>query len=119
MPAPQQLARTLHYLDRSKTSGAVIMANKALFASTRGPRLADVNVLNHTGAGAYDYFPKHKLAQYAATGCLSNTFYASANEQLETVLKLARELEPEFLAKAAVYARKTGPFNWEGTVAQW
>ena len=84
------------------------MANKTLFAATRGQRLAQVNTVNRTGAGAYDYFPKHKLAQYAATGCLSNTFYASAEEQLETVLKLALELEPEFLAKAAVYARKTG-----------
>ena len=84
------------------------MANKALFASTHGPRRAPVNTFNREGAGAYDYFPKHKLAQYAATGCLSNTFYATAAEQLEMVLRLALELEPEFLAKAAVYARKTG-----------
>lgn len=81
------------------------MANKTLFASTRGPQLAPVDTLNRAGAGAYQYFPKHKLAQYAATGCLSNTFYASADEQLETVLKLAQELEPEFLGKAAIYAR--------------
>jgi 60 kDa SS-A/Ro ribonucleoprotein len=84
------------------------MVNKTLFASTRGPRLAEVNTANRAGAGAYDYFPKHKLAQYAATGCLSNTFYAGAEEQLDTVLRLALELEPEFLAKAAIYARKTG-----------
>jgi len=84
------------------------MANKTLFASARGQQLAEVDTVNRTGAGAYDYFPKHKLAQYAATGCLSNTFYASDEEQLDTVLKLAQELEPQFVAKAAVYARKTG-----------
>ena len=52
--------------------------------------------------------PKHMLAQYAATGCLNSTFYADANEQLETVLKLAQTIEPAFLAKAAVYARREG-----------
>lgn len=84
------------------------MANKTLFAATRGPRLPVVNTVNHAGAGAYDYIAAHKLAQYAATGCLSNTFYAGAEEQLDTVLQLALQLEPQFVAKAAVYARKKG-----------
>ena len=84
------------------------MANKTLFASTHGQRLEPVNALNRAGAGAYDYFPRHKLAQYAATGCLTNTFYAGAEEQLETVLQLAEQLDPAFVARAAVYARKKG-----------
>ena len=84
------------------------MANKTLFAATRGRHRPPVNTVNRAGAGAYDYIAAHKLAQYAATGCLSNTFYAAAEEQLETVLQLALQLEPEFVAKAAVYARKKG-----------
>jgi len=84
------------------------MANKTLFAATRGRHRPAVNTLNRAGAVAYDYVAAHKLAQYAATGCLSNTFYAAAEEQLETVLQLASLLEPEFVAKAAVYARKKG-----------
>ncbi len=61
--------------------------------------------LNHEGASAYALAPKHALAQYAATGCLSNTFYAGAGEQLRTVLALAKELDAMFIAKTAIYAR--------------
>ena len=82
------------------------MANKTLFASSRGAWLPAANTLNRAAAGAYEYAPKQKLAQYAATGCLSNTFYANGGEQLQTVIELAPELEPEFLAKCAIYARK-------------
>jgi 60 kDa SS-A/Ro ribonucleoprotein len=84
------------------------MANKTLFASIRGARLPAADALNHAGSGAYDYAPKQKLAQYAATGCLSNTFYAGAEEQLATILELASRVEPEYMAKCAVYAREVG-----------
>jgi 60 kDa SS-A/Ro ribonucleoprotein len=84
------------------------MANKALFSSTRGALLPAVDTVNRHGAGAYDYSPRHKLAQYAVTGCLSNTFYANAQEQLETVQKLIIQLDAEFVAKCAVYARRVG-----------
>lgn len=84
------------------------MANKTLFSSTRGALLAAADARNREGAGAYEYAPKQKLAQYAATGCLSNTFYANAHEQLTTVLELIPKLEPGFVAKCAVYARQSG-----------
>jgi 60 kDa SS-A/Ro ribonucleoprotein len=84
------------------------MANKALFSSTRGALLPATDTVNRHGVGAYDYSPRHKLAQYAVTGCLSNTFYAAADEQLTTVLELIPELDGEFVAKCAVYARRTG-----------
>jgi 60 kDa SS-A/Ro ribonucleoprotein len=64
------------------------MANKSLFSSSRGAQLPAATAINHEGAPAYALEPKHALAQYAATGCLSNTFYASAGEQLNTVLSL-------------------------------
>ena len=84
------------------------MANQTLFTSHRGKRLPAVNTLNREGAGAYAYAPKHKLAQYAATGCLNNTFYATGEQQLATILALTRQIEPEFVAKTAIYARRVG-----------
>lgn len=84
------------------------MANKALFQSTRGKLLPAATAINSEGALAYALAPKHALAQYAATGTISHTFYANAAEQLEKVLALARELEAEFIAKTAIYARSKG-----------
>lgn len=84
------------------------MANKSLFQSARGALLPAPTANNAEGAPAYALPPKHALAQYAATGCLSNTFYAGAEEQLATVLSLARELDAAFIAKTAIYARTKG-----------
>ncbi|MHC4780056.1 MAG: TROVE domain-containing protein, partial [Planctomycetota bacterium] len=64
--------------------------------------------MNEEGAPAYTFGPKHRLAQYAMTGCMNRTFYASAEAQVEKVLELALEVEPEFVAKAAVYCREKG-----------
>ena len=54
------------------------MANKSLFGSTVGKLLARSNARNREAAPAYAYEPRHKLAQLAMTGTLSNTFYAQA-----------------------------------------
>ncbi len=61
---------------------------------------------NSEGAPAYRFSPKHLLAQYAVTGCLNNTFYASGADQLDKVLELSKELDAEFIAKTAVPARE-------------
>ena len=82
------------------------MANKTLFASIRGALLPATDAVNREKAPAYAYSPKHALAQYAATGCFGQTFYAAAGEQLTRVLELCREVEPEFIARTAVYARQ-------------
>lgn len=84
------------------------MANATLFASIAGKLLPRPDARNRECAPAYAYAPKHKLAQLAATGAMSATFYADAQAQLDDVLAVAREVEPEFVAKAAVYARKRG-----------
>ncbi len=84
------------------------MANKNLFASLVGRLLPKTDVINEAGGPAYAFSPKHALAQYAATGCLNGTFYASAEAQLGTVLDLASKVEPELLAKTALYAREKG-----------
>ena len=84
------------------------MANKSLFRSLVGKLLPAADTRNEAGALAYRMSDKHMLAQYAATGCLNNTFYASGEEQLQIVLQLCRKVEPEFIAQTAVYARTQG-----------
>ena len=78
-----------------------------LFKSTPGPLLPATNAMNEAGGVAYGRSPKAMLAQYAATGCLAGTFYATAEQQLATVLGLcgSPEIDPEFVARTAVYAR--------------
>src|SRR5215213_4149251 len=84
------------------------MANKNLFKSIVGKLLPVSDGLNDERAPAYAFEPKHALAQYAATGCMNHTFYASAEEQLAKVLELCAQVEPEFIAKAAVFCRERG-----------
>ena len=84
------------------------MANKSLFASYAGKLLGRTDATNAAGAPAYAYAPKHALAQAAMTGTLSSTFYASGEMQLAEVLKLVDKVEPQFLAQAAIYARRKG-----------
>ncbi|MBL9161926.1 MAG: TROVE domain-containing protein [Planctomycetaceae bacterium] len=84
------------------------MANKSLFQSLRGVLAPKAEVVNEAGGLAYSRSDKQALAQYAATGCLGDTFYASADEQLDAVLKLCNTAEPEFIARTAIYAREHG-----------
>jgi 60 kDa SS-A/Ro ribonucleoprotein len=84
------------------------MANKTLFQTVRGIFTPKADAINEAGGLAYKLSPKQALAQYAATGCFSHTFYADAGEQLENVLALARELDAEFVAKTAIFAREQG-----------
>lgn len=84
------------------------MANTTLFPSSRGRLLTPTDATNSEGAPAYAYPARRQLAQYAVTGCLNRTFYASAEAQLETVLALCQEVDPLFIAKTAVYCRQKG-----------
>jgi 60 kDa SS-A/Ro ribonucleoprotein len=82
------------------------MANKLLFRSIIGKLIPATDAVNEESAPAYRFTPKQILAQYAATGCLNSTFYASETEQLDVVLKICESLEPEFIAQTAVYCRE-------------
>ena len=84
------------------------MANKSLFAATKGKLLPRPDVRNHEQAPAYRLTPRQALAQLAATGTFNATFYAEAREQLAEVLELAFQVEPEFVAKLAVHAAEAG-----------
>lgn len=84
------------------------MANKTLFRSNRGKLAPATDAVNNAGGIAYSMESRHALAQLCATGCLNATFYATPENQLETVLDLCKEIEPEFIARTAVYARQKG-----------
>ncbi len=84
------------------------MANKNLFKSLKGKFVPATDALNEAGAHAYALTPKQMLAQYAATGCLSKTFYASADEQLTKVLELCASVEAGFIARTALFCRERG-----------
>jgi 60 kDa SS-A/Ro ribonucleoprotein len=84
------------------------MANKNLFASIVGKLARKSDAVNEAGGRAYAMTPKQALAQYAATGCLSRTFYASADQQLAKVLELCAQVDSEFIARTAIYARQRG-----------
>lgn len=84
------------------------MANKLLFGSTKSHR-PRADARNAAGGAAYAMSPKHALAQLATTGCLSGTFYATGQQQLDQVVQLVDQVnDDEFLAKLAIYARQRG-----------
>jgi 60 kDa SS-A/Ro ribonucleoprotein len=84
------------------------MANKTLFQSPLGKSRPFADTVNEAGGRAYRLEPKHAMAQYAATGCLNATFYASAQDQLTIVLTICRNLDPAFIARTALFARERG-----------
>jgi 60 kDa SS-A/Ro ribonucleoprotein len=82
--------------------------NLSLFKTFFGKNVPPTDARNSEGAPAYRFTEKHALAQYAATGCLNATFYATAEAQLESVLRLCDGVPAEFVAKTAVYCRERG-----------
>lgn len=82
------------------------MANQKLFSARAQAKNADT--VNRAGGIAYALSDKAALAQLAMTGCLNETFYASAKNQLADAKALAGRVDVEFLAKLAVYARERG-----------
>src|SRR5437773_10813485 len=84
------------------------MANKTLFKSLIGKLIPATDAINEERAPAYALSPKHQLAQYAATGCLNTTFYATGDQQLAKVLELCADIDAEFIAKTAVFCRERG-----------
>lgn len=82
------------------------MVNKRLFNSRTPLPAADTK--NAAGGLAYSLAPEHALAQLAATGTLHATFHATAEAQLDLVREAADRCAPEFVAKAAVFARQRG-----------
>lgn len=83
------------------------MANTQLF-NTLFAKLLPADTVNAHGAPAYALSPRHKLAQLAMTGCLSQTYYADAETQLADVLTLTAEMDDAYIARTAIYCREKG-----------
>jgi 60 kDa SS-A/Ro ribonucleoprotein len=81
------------------------MANRTLFA-TAGAAVPAADTRNNAGGRAYALAPKAALAQMAVTGVFNDTFYADASTQLKMAKALVAQVDAEFLAKLAVYARQ-------------
>lgn len=86
------------------------MASKTLFqsASSKPPV---TNTVNEAGGVAYSRTAKEALTQYALTGCFGDTYYTSAQAQLDKVLELVKVVRaecPEYVAQLAVYSRTKG-----------
>lgn len=84
------------------------MANRTLFSSALAKFLPRTDTVNQAGGNAYVYGPEAMLAQLAATGTLSDGFYADAQAQLAIALDAARKVDAEWVAKCAIYARQSG-----------
>ncbi|MEX0364928.1 MAG: RNA-binding protein [Ruegeria sp.] len=84
------------------------MANKSVFASIKGRLLPKATARNAHAAPAYAYSDAHALAQVAVTGTFGGMFYQSPQEELEYVVDVAETVDTRFLARAAIYARKSG-----------
>ncbi|MFD0893093.1 TROVE domain-containing protein [Luteolibacter ambystomatis] len=82
------------------------MANRTLFQTLRGAFVPRTDAINDAAAPAYARTPQATLAQLAATGSLNRTFYASAETQLDRVLEAAQQVDTDFLARTALYARR-------------
>lgn len=84
------------------------MPNAKLFSSTPGALNAIADTVNDAGGKAYAMSPKHALTQYAMTGTFNDTYYATAEVQLEKVLKLCAEVDNQYIAQLTVYSRIHG-----------
>jgi 60 kDa SS-A/Ro ribonucleoprotein len=82
------------------------MANTTLFSSIKS-KLPRTDTRNEAGGRAYQFAPKHALAQMAATGCFNGVYYESAESQLDELRAAVDHVDDNvFLAKLAVYARE-------------
>jgi len=84
------------------------MPNLELFRTLAGKLIPATDTSNAAGGVAYTRSAKSELAQLAMTGCLNGTFHAQAEVQLEALLKRTAEIDPAWIAKLAVVARRKG-----------
>ena len=84
------------------------MANTSLFSSALRRFMPRADTVNQEGGVAYAYGDEAKLAQLAVTGTLSQGLYTGAEAQLTDVLSAAQGCSNEFVAKTAIYARRSG-----------
>lgn len=80
------------------------MANSQIFnTKTRAP-----DTVNAAGGTAHGRSDKEALAQAVVAGFIGDTYYSTAKENMEDILRLAGQIDDsEFLARCAVYGRRS------------
>lgn len=63
------------------------------------------NTVNRAGVAAYDQSDKMKLASILLTSFVQDQFYRSANQTQKELIDLIKKVDPQFAAKAAIFAR--------------
>ncbi len=63
-------------------------------------------VINYAGGEAYLASDHYRLVSLALTSFVTDQYYRGANEQLEELMVLVDRLDPSFVAKTAIYARR-------------
>ena len=71
-------------------------------SNTQNPR----KTTNLAGGVAFSLTPEMDLYTRVCTASLQNKFYTSANEDLESIRKLIKEVDPDLVCKLAIYARE-------------
>lgn len=85
------------------------MPNRQVFRTEKtGRGVTKATGKTSEGIRAYEVHPEQTLAELACVGTFNNTFYNSAESQLDTLLTLGAEVSDEYLARLAVYSRKMG-----------
>lgn len=73
---------------------------------TRFNTKQNTSTTNHEGAKAYSLSPELELYTLVVTSMFSDKFYESADGRLDRLRNLIVKVEPEFVAKLAIYARE-------------
>ena len=68
-------------------------------------KLKESEVRNYQGAQAWALTPELELYTAVVTASLSDTFYEKQDERVMRIAQLVGKVDPEFVAKLAVYAR--------------
>jgi len=69
-------------------------------------KTAQPDTVNLAGGLAYAESPKLEFAGLLLTSMLKDQFYRKADDQLKRIQELALQLDPKFIAKTAIYARR-------------
>jgi len=64
-------------------------------------------IINRAGGRAYKHGPKFELVEFLLTNFMTPKYYESAADAQKRLVQLVNDNDPEFVAKAAVYARNT------------
>lgn len=82
------------------------MVSKTVFSTKSNSKVKAANAVNAAGGKAYARTNEEALCQFVVTNCFNSTFYASAENNLNTLKSILDGCSSEIVAKAAVYGHR-------------